>query len=72
MTGRAADSIGCNAIKDQVRREPDKTKAAALAKEYLDKNPDGVCHEEFEQIVQGAPAPAPAPSADAPPAVPAP
>ncbi len=53
---------------DLIRREPEKTKAAIEAKEYLDKYPDGDCREEFEQMLasQGA-APAsadPAPSAE--------
>jgi tetratricopeptide (TPR) repeat protein len=54
--GRAGDSIYCEGIKAQMRKETDKTRAAGLAKEYLDKYPDGVCHEELEQIAQSAPA----------------
>ena len=34
-------------------REPDKTKAAVMAKEYLDKYPDGECRDEFEQMLPG-------------------
>ncbi len=54
-----SDSLLCDAI----RREPDKTKAAVRAKEYLATNPDGECREELERLVQGN-APAPAPSAN--------
>jgi hypothetical protein len=64
--GPAADSIDCNDYKDRIRAEPDKSKAAQLAKEYLDKHPDGACHVEFEQMAQSAPAPAPAASGDTP------
>jgi hypothetical protein len=67
-----SDSLFCNLISG----ESDKTKAALLAKEYLDKYPDGECHEKFEKMLQGnglAPAPDPAPaSSDAPSAPPAP
>ncbi|MFT3767654.1 MAG: FecR domain-containing protein [Minicystis sp.] len=62
-TGR--DALLCELI----RREPDKTKAAAAAKEYLDKYPDGECRDDFERLVQtGAPpaAPDPAPAPPAP------
>jgi len=58
-----SDSLIC----DLIRREPDKTKAALSAKEYLAKYPDGECREEFERLVQrDAPSPAPEP-APAPP-----
>jgi len=67
-----SDSLFCNLISG----ESDKTKAALLAKEYLDKYPDGECHEKFEKMLQGnglASAPDPAPAAtDTPSAPPAP
>lgn len=44
-----SDSLVCNLID----RETDKTKAAILAKEYLDKYPDGECHEKFVRMLQG-------------------
>jgi hypothetical protein len=44
-----ADSLVC----DVIRHEPDKNKAALLAKEYLDKYPDGECRDEFERVVAG-------------------
>jgi len=62
-----SDSLFCELI----RREADKTKAALLAKEYLDKYPDGECRDDFERLVQaGAPTadPAPAPAPDHAPA----
>jgi tetratricopeptide (TPR) repeat protein len=65
--GKAADSIYCDAIKAQMRKETDKTRAAGLAKEYLDKYPDGVCHEELEQIAQSTLATPPAPPLETPP-----
>ena len=43
-----SDALFC----DLIRRETDKTKAALMAKEYLDKYPDGECRDEFEQQVQ--------------------
>ena len=54
-----SDSLLC----DMIRREPDKTKAALMAKEYLDKYPDGECRDDFERLVAGA-----APTPSAPPA----
>jgi hypothetical protein len=54
-----SDSLFC----DLIRREPDKTKAALSAKEYLAKYPDGECREEFERLVQGDPPAPPAPTA---------
>jgi ferric-dicitrate binding protein FerR (iron transport regulator) len=45
------DALFCNAI----RHEADKTKAAVMAKEYLDKYPDGECRDEFERQVQAQP-----------------
>jgi hypothetical protein len=63
-----SDSLVC----DLIRREPDKTKAALTAKEYLATYPDGECREEFERLVQQGNAPAPAPSADPAPAPSAP
>jgi ferric-dicitrate binding protein FerR (iron transport regulator) len=66
-----SDALFC----DVIRREPDKTKAALMAKEYLAKYPDGECREDIERLVQGS-APAAAPSssaaASADPAPPAP
>ncbi len=59
-----AGSLFCDAI----RRQPDKTKAALLAKEYLEKYPDGDCRDEFEQRY-ASPSAAPAPSADPAPPV---
>lgn len=56
-----SDSLFC----DSIRREPDKTKAALLAKEYLDKYPDGECRDDFERLVAGATS---TPPPDAPPA----
>lgn len=54
-----SDALFCDAI----RREVDKTKAALMAKEYLDKYPDGECKDDFERLVQaGAAAPAPDPA----------
>jgi hypothetical protein len=58
-----SDSLFCNVI----RREPDKTKAAVMAKEYLDKYPDGECRDDCERLAQGS---ALAPAVDPPPAVP--
>jgi ferric-dicitrate binding protein FerR (iron transport regulator) len=52
-----ADSLVCNLI----RQEADKSKAAVLAKLYLDKYPDGECRDDCERLAQGT---APAPSAD--------
>jgi hypothetical protein len=54
-----SDSLFCNVI----RHETDKTKAAVLAKEYLDKYPDGECRDDCERLAQGS---APAPVADPP------
>lgn len=54
-----SDSLLC----DMIRREPDKTKAALMAKEYLEKYPDGECRDDFERLVAGA-----APTPSAPPA----
>jgi ferric-dicitrate binding protein FerR (iron transport regulator) len=50
-TGQAADALFCNSIKDQMRADPDKTHAAALAKEYLDKYPNGACRNDFEPLL---------------------
>ena len=64
-----SDSLFCNLI----RREADKTKAALMAKEYLDKYPNGECREEFERLVQGdAPGASANPLPSAVPAEPAP
>jgi ferric-dicitrate binding protein FerR (iron transport regulator) len=55
-----SDSLFCELI----RREPDKTKAALMAKEYLNNYPDGECRDDFERLVQAGaadPAPGPAP-----------
>jgi hypothetical protein len=60
-----SDALFC----DLIRREPEKTKAALMAKEYLAKYPDGECRDEFERLVQGN-APAPAPSVDPAPSPP--
>lgn len=62
-----SDSLFCNLI----RREADKTKAALMAKEYLDKYPDGECRDDCERLAQGnAPSPTiePSPAASAAPA----
>jgi TolA-binding protein len=64
------DALFCNMI----RHETDKTKAALMAKEYLDKYPDGECRDEFERQVQAeasAP-PSPVPSSSASPSAPPP
>lgn len=42
-----SDSLIC----DMISREPDKTRAALMAKEYLDKYPNGECRERFEQLL---------------------
>ena len=68
-SGRAADALFCESLKDQMRTLGDKSKAAELAKEYLAKYPDGTCHEEFERMLQGDPA---APAADPAPPPPVP
>ncbi|APR85718.1 Hypothetical protein A7982_11067 [Minicystis rosea] len=63
------DSLICDAIS----RDPDKTRAALAAKEYLVKYPNGECRERFELLVQGsAAAPDPGPAAPDPAPVPAP
>lgn len=56
-----SDALFC----DVIRHETDKTKAALMAKEYLNTYPDGECRDEFERQFPGTPAaPAPASSAD--------
>ena len=67
-------TTGSGALQcETLRAEPDKIKAAVLAKEYLDKYPDGDCRDAAEHMLstQGV---APAPSADpgAPPLAPEP
>ncbi len=59
-TGQAADALFCNSIKDQMRADSDKNHAAALAKEYLDKYPNGACRNDFEPLLSP---PSDAPSA---------
>jgi hypothetical protein len=60
-----SDALFCNVI----RHETDKTKAALMAKEYLDKYPDGECRDEFERQAQAEASvpPSAAPPASAPP-----
>lgn len=65
-------TTGSGALQcETLRAEPDKIKAAVMAKEYLDKYPDGDCRDAAEHMLssQGV---APAPSADpgAPPLAP--